>query len=719
MSAMRVLRRLAVLSAMLAALLVWAAPASALERDAFEPASYSPFGPPSLFSHPTGIAVNETTGEVLVADGGSANVVDVFGPEGGSVLGTLTGTGSETFEFGSVSAGVAVNNDSASPSFGDVYVSDGKHGVVDKFERTGPAAYKYVCQLNGWYGPGEEACHSSGGAPGEHFIFPLGAAVDVQGNVYIASFEPERGAIDEFDSAGRGVMQVKGTEANLLSGHPSGVAVDPTGDIFVQDFSGEEHGAGELKRSSLTGGVASEESIAKNATAVAVDDSTANLYVDFGSQLTEYLSLGLGELEFGSEFGGGILSESLGVAVDSATHTIYATDAGNEDVSAFVIKPIVLPDIKGTCQVSAVTAEAATLAGEVNPLGEAGASYTIEYGLSGYEHQTGGELSGTGFMPVSAHVEGLTPGSTYHCRISATDTEAGAHGAVNHGPDGTFETLPLPPIVNESPPTASEVSTEGAVFHGVVNPNHGSTTYHFAYGLKAHDYTQSLPGVGIGCGGEGSAEGCGTTPVAVEQASSPPGGLQPGTVYHFALIATNAGGTTVGEDEIFRTPPAGAPPAELPIVSTGPAVAVGANGATLEGLVYAEGLATTYEFEIGFEAGGTVIYSTALFGNLGPESSDPHVSQEVGGLQPGRVYHYRLLAFNSAGVSEGPDRTFTTATIPTGIVQPITPGLIPTPVFPPVKYPKPTPKKHHKVRKRGKPKKKAHKARRARVRRRA
>lgn len=110
-----------------------------------------------------------------------------------------------------------------------------------------------------------------------------------------------------------------------------------------------------------------------------------------------------------------------------------------------------------------------------------------------------------------------------------------------------------------------------------------------------------------------------------------------------------------------------------------------------------------------------MVYSTALFGHLGPESTDPHVSQEVGGLQPGRVYHYRLLAFNSADavgvVSEGPDRTFTTATVPTGIVQPITPGLIPTPVFPPVKYPKPPPKKHHKVKKRGKPRPKHAKGR--------
>jgi DNA-binding beta-propeller fold protein YncE len=642
---------------------------------------------------PSGVAINETTGDVYVVDPGNSRV-EVFEASGAYV--SQFG-GGET-PAGSFSAPTAVAVDQRT---GDIYVADTGHDVVDKFTSTGT----YSCELSG-VGRGCRATPTESPT----FLTPDGVAVDpttgkpTSGDVYVS--DRENKVVDVFTELGGDVAQF-----SPEGKRPWSLAVDASGNVFVA-MVGEERvkeytAAGAEFIGQITGGVRT----------VGVDLQDGDIFV--GAELG-----GVYELRefdpFGNElgnFGASLMSApgtaSPGIAVNSTTNVVYAADTGNNLVDMFGL--VTIPDTL-TDAATGIGSTDATLHGEANPDETKGASYYFEYGESKLYGLTSPAPPGTSlgeggaFVPASTELGGLTPGTRYHYRLDATNST----GLVDMGKDETFETLPLAPIVNELSPTVSEVSTEGVFFHGVVNPNHGSTTYHFAYGPKAHDYTQSLPGVGIGCGGEGSAEGCGTTPVAVEQAS-PPGGLSPDTVYHFALIATNAGGTTEGEDETFRTPPAGAPPAEPPVVSTGPAVAVGANGATLEGLVYAEGLATTYEFEVGFEAGGTVVYSTALFGHLGPESTDPHVSQEVGGLQPGRVYHYRLLAFNSADaigvVSAGTDRTFTTATVPTGIVQPITPGLIPTPVFPPVKYPKPPPKKHHKVKKHGKPRPKHAKGR--------
>ena len=90
---------------------------------------------------------------------------------------------------------------------------------------------------------------------------------------------------------------------------------------------------------------------------------------------------------------------------------------------------------------------------------------------------------------MEAGITGLTPGTIYHCRLDTTN----GTGIFNDGPDSTFETPPPPPIVNESPVFATEVTTNSAILNGVVNPGNGSTTYHFAYGLQANDYTATLP----------------------------------------------------------------------------------------------------------------------------------------------------------------------------------------------------------------------------------
>src|SRR5262249_59818836 len=67
--------------------------------------------------------------------------------------------------------------------------------------------------------------------------------------------------------------------------------------------------------------------------------------------------------------------------------------------------------------------------------------------------------------------------------------------------------------------------------------------------------------------------------------------LGPSSTYHYRLVATNAGGTTFGEDRTLTVPSPG--------VSTGAATNVAATNATLTGSVQPNEWPTTYHFEYG------------------------------------------------------------------------------------------------------------------------
>jgi hypothetical protein len=87
---------------------------------------------------------------------------------------------------------------------------------------------------------------------------------------------------------------------------------------------------------------------------------------------------------------------------------------------------------------------------------------------------------------------------------------------------------------------AREVSYGSAVLTGSVNPNGSNTSYYFQYGLtKAYGSQTAIADAGTG-----------TKSVPVRL---PIGGLQPITVYHYRLVAVNAFGATIGDDEKLLT----------------------------------------------------------------------------------------------------------------------------------------------------------------------
>jgi hypothetical protein len=291
-----------------------------------------------------------------------------------------------------------------------------------------------------------------------------------------------------------------------------------------------------------------------------------------------------------------------------------------------------------TGPVTAVASSTATLSGTVNPNGTT-TSWYFEYGTTtGYGTKTpvANAGAGTANIGVTANIGSLTVGTTYHYRIVATST-----AGTTDGTDGIFTTVSAPTVTTSA---ASGVSSSGATLNGSVNPNGRATTYNFEYGKDTNYGSKTAV----------TNAGSSTSPVTVSAAIA---GLQAGQTYHFRLDATSDTGPSVGSDMSFvatsNAPAAGA----APTVTTKAATNLTSSSARLNGAVNPKGLATTYYFEFGKD---TNYGSKTAVASAGSGKGNVSVSATATGLGAG-VYHFRLIASNSAGTTVGSDLTFGTA----------------------------------------------------------
>jgi hypothetical protein len=238
----------------------------------------------------------------------------------------------------------------------------------------------------------------------------------------------------------------------------------------------------------------------------------------------------------------------------------------------------------------------------------------------------------------------VTSGSNGNCGGSYLCTgKVGYDGPTGIGtPQGGSPVAAKPAVTTQA---ASSVTATAATLNGSVDPNGSATSYHFEYGTTT-SYGSQSPAVD-------ASAGSGSSAVAVSTNLS---GLSAGTTYHFRLVATNSGGTTVGSDQAFTT-------LMKPTVTTGAATTVVETSATLDGTVDPNGSSTTYHFEYGT----TTSYgsqSPAVDASAGSGSSAVPVSTGLSGLNAGTTYHFRLVATNAAGTSVGGDQTFATLVKP-------------------------------------------------------
>jgi hypothetical protein len=284
-----------------------------------------------------------------------------------------------------------------------------------------------------------------------------------------------------------------------------------------------------------------------------------------------------------------------------------------------------------TGSASAVTVSSATLNGSVDPNASA-TTWWFEYGTStSYGSKTAVKNAGSGTGPtaVAASVSGLQKGRTYHFRLVAM-----SDGGTTHGADASFVTSSAPSVTTGA---ASSVSLTSAQLNGAVTPNGLATNWWFEYGTST----------GYGSKTAVKSAGSGTS---AQNESAPVSGLKRSTTYHFRLVASNSGGTTVGSDGTFTTSLA-------PSVVTGAAQSVSATGARVTGAVDPRGRTTSWWFEYG---------TSATYGARTPTRSvgstpGPHaVLATLAGLKNGTGYHYRLVAKSDAGTTYGSDLTFAT-----------------------------------------------------------
>ena len=396
---------------------------------------------------PADIAVSEvgvTKGDVYVLDRGTDRVVRFSG--GGAFeaefngSGMLAGEGKEAGSGGGPDEeptgkfdepeGIAIDNDPASPSAGDVYVDDatahgeGGHKVIDKFTGTG----KYIGQITA----------KSVAAPEGYLLELDGVAVDPQGRVWVAeqhrngSGMRESGVDDFTDAEANVLIAFRDTEP--VGFRVPGLAVDAEDNLYeLHTVPGTNASQEDLRveRRDARGELQEDPLDEEMSDGVATEPGSRDAYVDNITSIARFSATGLLIERFAVPGAHG-----RGVAVDEFAETVYVADASAEEVLVFPPEPPGPPTITaGSASVSRVTADSANLGTQVNPRSEPGepaTEYTFQYGVcatvstcatSPYEEsfpRPEGELVAS-YEPAAVDVDlrGLAPSTVYHFRLVA------------------------------------------------------------------------------------------------------------------------------------------------------------------------------------------------------------------------------------------------------------------------------------------------------------
>lgn len=558
----------------------------------------------------TGIAINQANEDIYVANVEPGNV-KVFNAAHTEVLNTITGAETHAGSFGG-HMNIAIDNASDVESKGDLYVPDEINGVVDKFGSDG----HFICELNVTEGTPCSATVTSA------FSGPEAVAVDPSsGYVYVSDRGNNRVAV--FSPAGVFIASFAG-EGELALSAPRDIKVDSLGNVYVatQAIPFAFFGVVKFTPSSLpvTSGTTWTESVLSslgNASAIATT-SANNVYVvaplEGSEPATEYDPAGEVLTHFGGE-----LPTGFGIAVNDTSNDIYyANTFGN---SVFVFNSVLIPTVLTGGPASEVDHTSAKVEGTVNPEGLTVTGCFFEYGAG---LQTPCDLSGaeigTGSAPVTvtAKLEGLEPGQTYHYRLVA---ESG--GNKSEGSSETFATPPLATVVTEAPTT---VKPESATLNGTVTllvPSGGE--YYFEYGKEVTENKTTATVV------------TGEEPVQVQV---PVGALEPSALYHARLVVEVEGHvvTAPGPEVEFLTPP-------LATAETNTATGIQTESATLNGtLVLNTTGATNYHFVYKKIENEEVISETSTTPVAISGEGSHAVNTNVTGLTPAATYRFHVVA---------------------------------------------------------------------------
>jgi len=600
--------------AALVALMVVAIPASATKTHLFKE-TFGSAAQPS-FSLARSVAVNQSTGDVLVMDAGGTPSIKRFKADGTadsfSALGTNVidgkGSGDETpqngLSFASASESQIAVDNSGTATDGDIYVTQGSPSLINIFSGAGA----YLGQL------------TKAGAT--NFTKACGVAVDSAGAVYVGDYS---GGIRKFVPAANPPVNTDNTATFTTTTQPCNLAAGSgatAGFLFPAQYNGPiskiDSATGELKYTVSSG----------SNTTVSVDPGTGHVYATTGSTIKELDASGAGSATSVSSFSleGSVVQ---GLAVRGSSGNVYVSRSGNAKVEVF--GPLVTIPGVTTGSASGIEKTTATLNGTVNPDGVELSECKFEYGkTTGYGQSAPCTQSpatigtGTSDVAVSANLSGLELGAEYHFRLVARNPS----GTVN-GADSAFK-LKSPPAIREE--WSQNVTFTEAALKAKINPEGFASTFHFEYGTSA-SYGQSTAEASVG-----SNKADHTVTVFLE-------GLQPATTYHYRVVATNSIGISNGADRTFTTYAHEAQNTSCPnqAFRTGPATGlpdcrgyemvspVDKNGGNILGL-YNNTLVGRAAFEQSSLSGEKITYSSNM--SFGDEPSASAGNQYMGTRGP-------------------------------------------------------------------------------------
>ena len=516
---------------------------------------------------PQGLAVEQSSGNVYLVDGGNSRV-DTFSPGAafisafgwGVADGTtnalqnctspcfrgIAGGGPGQLAF---ARGIAIDNEPLSPANGNVYVVDANG--VQRFSGAGAFVLEFP---NGQIDDG-------------------GPIAALGGSVYLGDMTESGGPLKTTIKQFSPVGSVTGSSTLPGTGFTSSLALDSAGDAYIVRNNNIEKF--ELSEPNAT--LLNAFGAGASTTSVALDGAN-NLYaaqLEEGTRvITKYDPSGVAVSRFGY---GEIGFQLEGLAVSAAGDALYGSEAyvGSETIGNRVLSiPFPDPGPLSCClEANPLSNTKATLKAKINPENKE-TTFHFDYvdqasfEASGFtnakstaETTVGSDLTlhpvsvpiGCPVPQVPPQASCLKPETTYRYRLVATNADAPA-GVISEGTP--FKTLPPLEIKDTF---ATEVGPDAAQLHAVVNPLGIPATGYFEYvddaGFQVSGFggATQIPNVAGGAApiDLGSAE-------ADKSAIASIAGLSPDTTYHFRFVALDSftpPGGLAGPERTLHTVP--------------------------------------------------------------------------------------------------------------------------------------------------------------------